>query len=145
MEALTKPKVKGPSLTRIILNEESERHLQSWVSQLKESCPGIRVKKQDLVNWLISERDAQLSATDMKAIKERFFGEIELAQWALLQLKAAKARNEKVTLAELIRSGRVMPTEHSPRKKAAPSKKSEQELPHNEAAPVTGNQKGEVL
>lgn len=144
MEALTKPKAKGPLLSRIVLSDESERQVQGWISQLKESCPGIRVKKQDLVNWLISERDSQLSAVDTKSIKERFFGEIELAQWALLQLKAAKARNEKVTLAELIRSGRVAPAE-SPKKKTIPSKKSGQELPHIEAAPVTGNQNGEVL
>lgn len=145
MESITKTKAKGPSLSRINLSEQSERLIQGWISQLKDSCPGIRVKKQDLVNWLISERGSQLSASDTKSIKECFFGEIELAQWALVQLKAAKARNEKVTLAELIRSGKVTSAEQLPRKKASPSKKSEQELPQSEVAPGTGNRNEGVL
>ncbi len=122
MEAPLKPKAKVPSLSRIIVNEENGRHLQAWIAQLRESCPGIRIKKQDLVNWLVSEKGTRLTPADLKSIKERFFGEIELAQWALSQLKAAKARNEKVTLSDLIRNGKAGSSEASPKKKNKPPK-----------------------
>lgn len=134
MEALLKPKAKVPSASRLVLSEDNGKILQDWIVQLKESCPGIRLKKQDLVNWMVGERGTQLSAADLKSIKERFFGEIELAQWALTQLKQAKARNEKITLAELIRSGKAVAADSFSKKKVPPSKKTELELPRNEAA-----------
>jgi len=105
METLTKPKTKVSPGQRVILSEESALQLGRWIEQVRESCPGIRVKKQDLVSWLVSEKDT-LTPNDLKSIKERFYDEIELAEWALAQLKAAKARNEKVALSDLLRGGK---------------------------------------
>lgn len=135
MDNPQKSKVKVSSLSRVILSEENGRHLQEWLGQLRESCPGIRIKKQDLVNWLVGERGPRLCAADLKSLRERFFNEIELAQWALGQLKAAKARNEKLTLADLIRGGKLKEGVISPRKERAKSTpKSAAEMP-----PIEGN------
>jgi hypothetical protein len=122
MEAPLKPKGKVLSLPRIILTEENGKRLQEWIDQLRESCPGIRIKKQDLLNWLINQRESRLSSADLKALRERFFNEIELAQWALGQLKAAKGRNENLTLAELIRNGKAGSSENPSNKKKTPPK-----------------------
>lgn len=133
MEAPTKPKAKVSSLSRVILNEENVKHLQGWIGQLQESCPGIRVKKQDLVNWILSERGPSLSSTELKSIRERFFDEIELAQWALGQLKAAKERNEKLTLADLIRTGKNSSSESPAKKKNKTPPKNHMGAPQIEA------------
>ncbi len=105
METPSKSKAKVSSLCRIILDEANGRNLQGWIEQLRGSCPGIRIKKQDLVSWSIHEKGERLSQSDLKAIRERFFDEVELAQWALEQLRAAKQRNEKLTLADVIKVG----------------------------------------
>lgn len=137
MDTPQKSKVKVSSLSRIILSEENGRHLQEWIVQLRESCPGIRIKKQDLVNWLVGERGPRLSSADLKSLRERFFNEIELAQWALGQLKAAKARNEKLSLADLLRGGKLKEGVISPRKERAKS------TPKSVAeSPMEGNRAG---
>jgi hypothetical protein len=102
METQLKPKAKSIAVSRIVLNEGNAKHLQEWVGQLREACPGIRVKKQDVVNWLISEKGSRLTPGDLKALKDRFFDDVALAEWALRQLRAAKARSEPLTLADLV-------------------------------------------
>lgn len=132
METPTKPKAKVSSLSRAILNEENVSHLESWIRQLEESCPGIRIKKQDLVNWLVSEKGSRLSSADIKAIRERFFDEIELAQWALGQLKSAKERNEKLTLSDLIRNGKTVSSDSPAKRKNKTPSKTQTEAPQIE-------------
>jgi len=129
METPQKPKTKVSSLSRVILDGENVKHLQGWIEQLQESCPGIRIKKQDLVNWMVSEKGPRLSSADLKTIRERFFDEIELAQWALGQLKAAKERNEKLTLADLIRAGKTNSLESPAKKKNKTPPKIQAEAP----------------
>lgn len=120
-------------MCRIILDEVTEKHLQGWIDQLRGSCPGIRIKKQDLVSWLIQERGDRLSQSDLKAIRERFFDEVELAQWALEQLRAAKQRNEKLTLAGLIKVGS---SDGHTKKKTKVLPKPEMEVSRKEAPPL---------
>ncbi len=135
METPLKPKTKVSSLSRFILNEENVKHLQGWIGQLQESCPGIRIKKQDLVNWMVSEKGPRLSPADLKSIRERFFDEIELAQWALGQLKAAKERNEKLTLSDLIRNGKTVSSGSPAKKKNRTPSKTQTEVPRIEVPP----------
>lgn len=138
MEMPSKTKAKVSSLARIILNEENGKQLDSWIEQLKGSCPGIRIKKQDLVSWLIVEKGNCLSQGDLKTIRERFFDAVELAQWALEQLRAAKQRNEKLTLADLIRNGKTTSSDSHSKKKTKVPPKSEMEVPRNEAPSSSG-------
>jgi hypothetical protein len=105
METQLKPKAKSVAVSRIVLSEEASKYLCTWMSQLRTTCPGIRLKKHDLLSWLVSQKGNKLSSSDLKIIKERFHDEIELAEWVLKQLKAAKARNEKLSLAELLGGG----------------------------------------
>lgn len=135
METPSKSKAKVSSLCRVILDEANGKHLEGWIEQLRGSCPGIRIKKQDLVSWLIQEKGEQLSPADLKAIRERFFDEVELAQWALEQLRAAKQRNEKLTLAGLLKVGS---SDGHTKKKTKVPPKLEMEVPRNEASPSSG-------
>jgi len=135
METPLKLKAKVPPLPRVILSDDNDKRLQEWLTQIRESCPGIRIKKQDLVNWIIAERSARLSSADLKAVREKFFDEIELAQWALGQLKAAKDRNEKLTLADLVRNGRTSSSESSVKVKKKSPPKIQSEAPQIEGPP----------
>lgn len=132
METPLKPKSKVSSFSKIILNEENGKHLEGWIEQLRGSCPGIRIKKQDLVSWLIQVKGARLSQADLKTVRERFFDEVELAQWALDQLRAAKQRNEKLTLAGLLKVGSS--DGHTKKKSKLPPVATE--VPQSEAPPV---------
>ena len=106
MESLPKKRTKANANHRVVLSEESTRYLDRWLEQLRESSPGIRVKKQDLVNWLITQKGEALSSSDLKSVRDEFYDEIKLAEWALAQLKTAKAKNEKVALVDLLKGGK---------------------------------------
>jgi hypothetical protein len=99
---MPKAKLKVSQL-RVVLNSESGICLQGWMDQLVETYPGIHIKKQDLVNWLVSEKGGRLSPNDLKAVKDRFFDDIALAEWALRELKSARARNENLVLLDLLK------------------------------------------
>ena len=128
----TKPKAKTAPINRVILSEETANVLDAWAGQMETFCPGIRLKRQDLVAWLVSQKDKELSPSEQKSIKERFYDDIELATWALEQLKAAKARNEKVSLVDLIKSGKVNHADTVPKRVKKKSPPTSNETPQNE-------------
>jgi len=101
LENKNKPKSKSTTL-RIALGEATALRLGQWCRQVSEICPGIRLKKQELVDWLITSSDERLGPAQIKSIRERFYDEVRLTEWALKELKAAKARNEKLSLSDLL-------------------------------------------
>lgn len=134
METNIKAKSKGAPILRIVVTEKNASTLDLWIGQLETFCPGIRLKRQDLINWLVEEKGGLLAVNDLKRVKEQFYGEIELARWALDQLKAAKARNEKVTLNDLLRSGKSNDSDVPRKRKPKASPAFESDLPQSEVA-----------
>ena len=129
-----KPKAnKGVTINRVVLSEEATTVLDSWIRQMEAYCPGIQLNRQDLVGWLVGNREKELSPSEQKAIKESLYDDIELATWALKELKAAKARNEKLSLADLLRGRSAGDSKKSTVKKRS-SPQSKKEVPQNEAA-----------
>lgn len=137
MESVTtKPKAKGSSINRVVISEEAANKLDRWSEQMEAFCPGIGLKRQNLVDWLVTSKEQQLPTSDQKAIKEQFYDDIELAAWALQQLKAAKARNEKLSLADLLKSSKVKSTDEVPKR----IKKKSPPTLTNEAPQIEGSQ-----
>ena len=129
MESLTtKPKSKGLPINRVALSEDAAKKLDAWAEQMEVFCPGIRLKRQQIIEWLIGEQGAQLTASDQKSIKDQFYDDVELAAWALSQLKAAKAKNEKLSLADLLKRGQSSKIENDSKKakrKSPPTSQNE--------------------
>ena len=129
MESLTsKPKSKGLPINRIALSEDAAKKLDLWAEQMEVFCPGIRLKRQQIIDWLISEKGAQLTASEQRSIKDQFYDDVELVTWALSQLKAAKAKNEKLSLADLLKRGQANKLENNTKKskkKSPPTSKNE--------------------
>ncbi len=130
----TNPKSsKSVPVNRVVLSNEATDLLDCWIQQMESFCPGIQLKRQGLVSWLVCNRDKQLSPSEMKAIKESLYDDIELATWVLKELKAAKARDEKLSLEDLLRgrsSGDVK--KRTGKKRTSPH--SNKEVPQNEGA-----------
>lgn len=135
MESVTaKANAKGSPINRVVLNDETVAKLDSWIEQMEAFCPGIRLKRQHLFEWLVAERETQLSPSAQKSIKERFYDDIELATWALEQLKAAKARHEKISLNELLQGEKAQVRSNKKRQvKKKSSPESEVKEPQIEA------------
>ena len=130
----SKLKTKTQSMNRVMLREGTARKLDSWAEQMEAFCPGIRLKRQQLLEWLVGEKQMQLSASEQKSVKEQFYDDVELASWALSQLKAAKAKNEKLSLANLLKRGTTNKNDSEQKK----SKKRSTPISQNEVPQIEG-------
>lgn len=136
MESLNqKAKTKPQPVNRVVLSDSTAQKLDAWAKQMEVYCPGIRLKRQQLIEWLVNEKGPQLGTSDQRSVKDQFYDDVELAAWALEQLKAAKAKNEKLSLSDLLKRGVVGRNESEPKKvkkKSPPT--SQNEVPQIEGA-----------
>ncbi len=87
---------------RITVAKESLSRLSDWIEQIATEVKGIKLNRNDLVNWLIQNHASTLSADEVKEVERHFFDEVKFAEWALKELKAAKARGETTSLSEIL-------------------------------------------
>lgn len=119
--------IRKPALPeRVALSPKSVERLQGWLTQIGETLRGVRISKTELVNWVIEGQAANLSGPEMTRIEAEFFDELRFAEWAVRELKRARARGEKVTLQALMQGNRpnVRPVRASKAKVAASTKES---------------------
>ena len=139
MESLNqKAKTKPQPVNRVVLSDSTAQKLDAWAEQMEMLCPGIRLKRQQLIEWLVNEKGPQLGTSDQRSVKDQFYDDVELAAWALEQLKAAKAKNEKLSLSDLLKRGVIGRNESEPKKvkkKSPPT--SQTEVPQIEGAATT--------
>jgi hypothetical protein len=106
-------------LDRVTLRDEVLARLAIWREQLIQNFPGLKISNADLVEYCILAKSDELLASDLKAIKNEYYDEIQLTAWALKEMKEAKKRGEEVSLADILNRGK------SPTEKRARPKKSE--------------------
>src|SRR5690242_4727672 len=80
-----------------------------------------------LVNFLIMNRSDTLSAIDLSGIETQFFDELKFAQWAVEELKLAKARGDQTTLADIVSRKAPIVGEKQARKRKPKEKQSIEE------------------
>ena len=95
-----------PQPERIALTKESVAKVKAWLMQIGADLRGVRVSKNEFVNWVICNQADALTAQEMTKLEAEFFDELRFAEWALRELKAAKARGEKITLQTLMSESR---------------------------------------
>ena len=96
-----KPKVRHPD--RVTLTPASLTRLAEWAKELEGHMKGSRVTKSDLVNFLVLSHSAQLSEREIEKLKTEHFDEVRFAEWALRQLKTAKAQGKALSLADIVK------------------------------------------
>ena len=87
---------------RIRITADAVKRLAAWNEQMGDRLRGVRLTRSDLVNFLILNHPDALSGGEMKDLQARYFDEVKLIQWALVELVAAKARGEDVTFDDIM-------------------------------------------
>jgi hypothetical protein len=120
-EEAAKQSKKQPRRDRVNLDPVSLARLQSWLDQFNQNFPTGKITRSDLINYLLSSRSESLSENELAGLRERFFDEVQLAEWALRELKAARNRGENSTLNEILDSLKIArPVSRKKRTKSAP-------------------------
>lgn len=106
MDEMNKPKKRQAHPDRITLKPEALQRLETWNSQLADHLKGQRLKRGELLHWLILSHSDKLSEAEVGQIEQEFFDEIKFAQWAVKKLKEARAKGQNLELTELIAQSR---------------------------------------
>lgn len=108
MDTAQDPKKKVRHPDRVTLTAEALSRLTEMLNQLDGHLKGSRVTKSDLASFLVLSRSSQLSDQEVEQLKRQHFDEVRFAQWALRQLKAAKAEGKTLSLAEVMQQGQAL-------------------------------------
>ncbi len=96
---------------RISLNENELKRVDGWLTQIRNASLGVKINRNQLVQWLIGSLPETFSEEQLGNLKETFFNEVYFVKKALLQLQESQKRGEKATIEEIIQR------EHSQSKK----------------------------
>ena len=102
MNEVTKPKRKPVNVDRIAIGAEPSARLDQWFSQLDGKYKGIKMKRNELVEWLILNRAASLNDDEIRRIGDKFYDQMDLAQWIVRQLKDAKATGKSLSIDDIM-------------------------------------------
>jgi hypothetical protein len=101
-ESVKKVKFRHPD--RVTLTPDLLAKLDGWMKQVTDTHRGVRLSRNNMVDWLIGSYPAELPSADIKIIAERFYDEERFLKDAIRELRSKKSRGESVDLAELLAS-----------------------------------------
>lgn len=112
---------------RIKVSAAAVQRLAAWNVQLAERLRGIKLTRSDLVNFIILNHPEALTAVELNELQARHFDEVKFVLWAVEEKKAAQARGDDITIAEIMAQNRpgVMDAPRSRSRKSDSAKISE--------------------
>ena len=130
MEIPTTKKTKFRHPDRVTLTPELLSKLDGWMKQVTDKHRGVRLTRNNIVDWLIGSYPAELPNADIKIIAERFYDEERFLKDAIRELRSKKSRGENVSLADILANvGSQKPS--SPRKPRKPKVVAEPQVNAN--------------
>ena len=116
---------------RITLSKEALQVLAAMEAQVEKAFGGmVRLKNKELTNFILEARSAELSSSELKMLKDKYFDEVRAATWALQKLKEAKERGESLKLKEILAQIQTpLVKEKSASKKAATTRENQSQDP----------------
>lgn len=116
---------------RITLGKEALQVLANMETQVEKAFGGmVRLKNKELTNFILEARSAELSPSELKMLKDRYFDEVRAATWALQKLKEAKERGESLKLKEILAQIQTpLVKERSASKKVAATREKQSQDP----------------
>jgi len=98
----TKPNQKKTEVIKVSLTSESAERINQWTKQIIGDQRGVNIKPSEVVNWFLSKQSESLTPSEIDQYREKNIDQVEVAQWALKEIKAALRRGEKINLKDLI-------------------------------------------
>jgi len=88
---------------RIVLEAKSVELVKKISAQIELAFNGvIKLTNKEIANFLIQARSTELTANELRQMRELHFDEVRAAMWAVQKLKVAREKGEDTTLAQII-------------------------------------------
>ncbi len=104
---------------RLTVDAANLEKIGRYLDQLRAATPACGATRKDILNWIIEKVPTELSVSDLKELSDRFYDEERFLKFALEEVRAAKARGERLRLDDILRR-KPQPTSavrRSPRKR----------------------------
>lgn len=111
-----KPRKYKRHLDRVTLRGQSRDRLNDLTEQIKRQIPGIKLCREDVLEDIIMAQPLDVATDQMDRIREKYFDEVQFAQWAAQEIKEAHSRGEKLSLTDIV-SGSYVPRPRKARKR----------------------------
>lgn len=110
---------------RIVLESPSIGFVKAVATQIEASFGGIiKLTHKEIANFILQSRTELLTNSELAAVKDKYFDNVQAAQWALRKLKTAKESGEELSLADVL-SQLQTPAVREKRKPRTPKVRSE--------------------
>ncbi len=98
-----KPLKRSHHPERITLSDPSLIKLDHWMGAVHAVLKGSRFSRSDMINWFIERATAELSQSEIKLIRDKYFDPHKALEWALQQIKQAQKQGQKVDAKNLLK------------------------------------------
>ena len=109
-------KVRNAYPDRFTVEPPGLEKIGRLLGQLKAAVPACEATRKDLLNWLIEKAPDELNASELKELSDRFYDEERFLKLAIDEVRAAKARGERLRLEDILQ--RNAPVQAEPHQKA---------------------------
>src|ERR1700693_187365 len=81
---------------RVALEDESVNKIDRWVEQVNREAKGVRIKRNELLDWMVQSLPDTLKSRQIKRISKRFYDAVIYMESELKKAKEARARGETI-------------------------------------------------
>ena len=89
-------------IERVVLNADVATKLDTWITRITESRQGVSLSRKDVINWLVMSKGENLSPLEMKELADAHYDDVKFLQFAMRELKSARANGESVDLQDFL-------------------------------------------
>lgn len=87
---------------RMHISKDNIDKLDKWHLQVMNALPSAKLKKSDLLNWLLEQLSIDLSSTQLSEIGKRFFDPLLALKVTAKKVREAKDSGQYVNFQDLI-------------------------------------------
>ena len=120
---IKKPTDKKKAPERFLIDQEASDILQKHIDFMEEKYSGVKIKKFQLLNWLVLNYCQSLTSAMESGIYDEFYDEERVLMEALKEVKRLKKEGKNINLDEVLKSRKssVKKRVRKPKKKQSPA------------------------
>jgi hypothetical protein len=102
-EAKSEKQARHTYPDRFMVGPPGLEKIARLLGQLRAVVPACDATRKDILGWMIEKAPDVLGAADIKELSDRFYSEERFLRLALEEVRAAKARGERLSLDDILK------------------------------------------
>ena len=95
-------KIRNVFPDRFTVDPANLEKMGRLLGQLRSNVQACDATRKDILNWIVEKFPSDLNAAYLKELSERFYNEERFLKLALGEVRAAKARGERLSIEDIL-------------------------------------------